>query len=63
MSRERVDESLLTLSDEDLLRSIGALKENFLTKGALLLVGKPEAILKYIPQYKWSFRKMISDTD
>ncbi|ARK28663.1 RNA-binding domain-containing protein [Halalkalibacter krulwichiae] len=63
MSRERVDESLLTLSDEDLLRSIGALKENFLTKGALLLVGKPEAISKYIPQYKWSFRKMISDTD
>ncbi len=45
------------------MRSIGALKENFLTKGSLLLVGKPEAISKYIPQYKWSFRKMISDTD
>jgi ATP-dependent DNA helicase RecG len=63
MSRERVDESLLTLSDEDLLRSIGALKENYFTKGSLLLVGKPEAISKFIPQYKWSFRKMISDTD
>ncbi|WP_407271896.1 RNA-binding domain-containing protein [Radiobacillus sp. PE A8.2] len=63
MSRERVDESLLTLSDEDLLRSIGALKGDFFTKGSLLLVGKPEAISKFIPQYKWSFRKMISDTD
>ncbi|UTW70477.1 hypothetical protein KHA80_08660 [Anaerobacillus sp. HL2] len=30
MSRERVDETLLTLSDEDILRSIGALKENYL---------------------------------
>ncbi|UTW70476.1 hypothetical protein KHA80_08655 [Anaerobacillus sp. HL2] len=29
----------------------------------MLLVGKPEAISKFIPQYKWSFRKMISDTD
>lgn len=63
MSRERVDETLLTLSDEDLLRSIGALKENYFTKGSLLLVGKPEAISKFIPQYKWSYRKMISDTD
>ena len=63
MSKERVDEGLLTLSDEDLLRSIGALQENYLTKGSLLLVGKPEAISKYIPQYRWSYRKMISDTD
>lgn len=63
MSRERVDENLLSLSDGDLLRSIGALKDNFLTKGSLLLVGKPEAISKFIPQHRWSYRKMISDTD
>ena len=63
MTRERVDENLLSLSDEDLLRSIGALKDNFLTKGSLLLVGKPEAISKFIPQHRWSYRKMISDTD
>ncbi|SFE75278.1 ATP-dependent DNA helicase RecG [Alteribacillus iranensis] len=63
MSRERVDETLLSLSDEDLLRSIGALKDRYLTKGSLLLVGKPEAISKFIPQHKWSYRKMISDTD
>ncbi|MEN1966619.1 RNA-binding domain-containing protein [Lentibacillus sp. N15] len=63
MSKERADESLLTLTDEDLLRSIGALKDNFLTKGSLLLVGKPEAISRFIPQHRWSYRKMISDTD
>lgn len=63
MSKERVDENLLSLTDEDLLRSIGALKDNYLTKGSLLLVGKPESISKYIPQYRWSYRKMISDTD
>jgi ATP-dependent DNA helicase RecG len=63
MSRERVDGGLLSLSDEDLLRSIGALKDNYLTKGSLLLIGKPEAISKFILQHRWSYRKMISDTD
>ena len=63
MTRERVDETLLTLSDEDLLRSIGALKGDYLTRGSLLLVGKSEVISKYIPQHRWSYRKMISDTD
>ncbi|WP_338778632.1 RNA-binding domain-containing protein [Metabacillus sp. FJAT-52054] len=63
MSRERADHNLLSLSDEDLLTSIGALKEGFFTKGALLLTGKPESIERIIPQHKWSFRKMLSDTD
>ncbi|MFA9559923.1 RNA-binding domain-containing protein [Evansella sp. AB-rgal1] len=63
MNRERVDETLISLSDEDLLRAIGGLKDKYLTKGALLLVGKPEAISRIIPQHKWSYRKMISDTD
>jgi ATP-dependent DNA helicase RecG len=63
MAAERADEALNALNDEDLLRSIGALKNNYLTKGALLLVGKPDAIARNIPQHRWSFRKMISDTD
>ena len=41
----------------------GALKGNYLTKGALLLVGKPAAIARIIPQHKWSFRKMMSDVE
>lgn len=50
-------------NDYDLLQSIGALKDNFLTKGGLLIFGKSEVIERVIPQYRWSFRKMQSDTD
>ncbi len=63
MSKERLDNPLLSLSDEDLLTSIGALRQGYFTKGALLLVGKPDKISRLIPHHKWSFRKMISDTD
>lgn len=63
MKREKADISLLEMPDEDLLNSIGALKDGYLTKGAILLVGKPEVINRIIPEYRWSFRKMISDTD
>lgn len=63
MSAERGSEIFNNMNDEDLLTSIGALKNNFLTKGGLLLVGKPDAISRVIPEHKWSYRKMISDTD
>ncbi|SMB80649.1 hypothetical protein SAMN00017405_1968 [Desulfonispora thiosulfatigenes DSM 11270] len=48
MSRERADDNLLSLSDEDLLKSIGGIKNGYFTKGSLLLVGKPEAIERLI---------------
>lgn len=63
MARENVNNPLLALSDEDLLISIGALKGGYLTKGALLLIGKPAAIARILPQHKWSFRKMTSDVE
>ncbi|MCH4985624.1 RNA-binding domain-containing protein [Macrococcoides goetzii] len=63
MARDKVDISLQTYSDEDLLISIGGLKNGYLTKGALLIIGKTSEIERIIPTYKWSFRKMISDTD
>lgn len=63
MEKERAPEELRKMNDEDLLSSIGALKKNKLTKGALLLVGKEESIQTYIPYYSWGYRKMISDTD
>ncbi|MEK5037069.1 RNA-binding domain-containing protein [Sporosarcina sp. FSL K6-3457] len=63
MQRERVDPRLLAMEDEELLRSIGAFKGEYLTKGSLLLVGKSESIAQFVPQHKWSFRKMISDMD
>lgn len=63
MSAERGASTLNEMNDEDLLSSIGALKNNYLTKGAVLLVGKPDAIARIIPEHKWSYRKMLSDTD
>lgn len=63
MQKERADISLLEMSDEDLLSSIGALKNGYLTKGAILLTAKPEVISRIVPEYRWSYRKMISDTD
>ncbi|MDK2563284.1 ATP-binding protein [Romboutsia sedimentorum] len=63
MEKERAADELKAMSDEDLLNSIGALRENKLTKGALLLVGKEQSIQKYIPYYSWGYRKMLSDTD
>lgn len=63
MSAERGTDMLNQMNDEDLLSSIGALKSNYLTKGAVLLAGKPDAIARIVPEYKWSYRKMLSDTD
>ncbi|WP_246145492.1 ATP-binding protein [Bacillus rubiinfantis] len=60
---QRAPELLQQMNDEDLLVSVGALKNDYLTKGALLLVGKTDAITRLIPQYSWGYRKMVSDTD
>lgn len=61
MKREKAAISLLEMPDKDLLNSIGALKDGNLTKDAILLVGKSEVINRSIPEYRWSFRKMISN--
>ena len=63
MKEEKAHESLLSMSDEDLLRSIGILKKDKLTVGGLLLIGTDEAIEKHIPNYRWDFRKMKSSTE
>lgn len=63
MSEEHAPDTLLKKSDEDLLKSIGALKDGKLSIGGLLIVGNEEAITKYIPNHRWDFRKMISSTD
>ncbi|MFZ5354603.1 MAG: RNA-binding domain-containing protein [Bacillota bacterium] len=63
MSQERAPETLYNMSDEDLLSSIGAIKNGNLTFGGLLIVGNNEAIAKYVPSHLWSFRKMLSTTE
>ena len=63
MSQERVPETLNNMSDEDLLNSIGAIRNGNLTFGGLLIVGNNETIVKYIPNHHWAFRKMLSTTE
>ncbi|KAB3530300.1 transcriptional regulator [Alkaliphilus pronyensis] len=63
MAEEHAPDTLLKMSNEDLLRSIGALKDGKLTFGGLLIVGNSEALSKYIPNHRWDFRRMINSTD
>lgn len=63
MAKDNLSNPLLALNDEDLLVSIGALKNGYFTKGALLLVGTPAAITRVIPQHRWSYRKMTNDVE
>lgn len=63
MINEKAPEDLKQMSDQDLLQSIGALKEGKLTIAGLLMVGKNSLIEKYVPCHRWAFRKMLSDTE
>jgi ATP-dependent DNA helicase RecG len=63
MAEEHAPDTLIKMSDEDLLKSIGALKDGKLTFGGLLIVGNTQALSKYIPNHRWDFRRMISSTD
>lgn len=63
MAEEHAPDTLLKMSNEDLLRSIGALKDGKLTFGGLLILGNTEALSKYIPNHRWDFRRMISSTN
>ena len=51
------------MNDEDLLQSVGALKDGKLNIAGLLMIGKPSLIEKYVPCHRWAFRKMTSDTE
>jgi len=63
MLEEHAPDTLIKMSDEDLLKSIGALKNGQLTYGGLLIVGNSEALANYIPNHRWDFRRMTSTTD
>ena len=63
MTNETAPEDLKQMSDQDLLQSIGALREGKLTIAGLLMIGKSSFIEKYIPCHRWAFRKMQSDTE
>jgi ATP-dependent DNA helicase RecG len=59
---EKAPREMLALPDADLLRGIGCLPGNSLTRAGLLLCGKPEAIRSVFPGFVWTFLRMDSDT-
>lgn len=63
MKGENAPNALNSKSDEDLLSSIGAIRDGKFTIGGLLIVGKTEALEKYVPSNGWDFRRMKSSTD
>lgn len=61
--KNRAAADLVELTDEDLLRSLKLIPDGHLTYAGLLLVGRPEAIQRYIPAHEWRYLKMRNDTD
>lgn len=61
--RERAPADLLNLSDHDLLTDLGLAKQFQLTRGGLLLAGKPESIAREVPNFAWTYLRMRSETD
>lgn len=59
---EKAPRELLELSDEDLLGTLGCIREGQLTRAGLLLCGTPAAIHRIFPGYVWTYLRMESDT-
>ena len=61
--RERAPEELLALSDVELLSALGVLRQGRLTRGAILLAGRAEALREHVPSYAWTHLRMRSGTE
>ncbi len=59
---ERAPEDLLQLSDEDLLNTLGLIRNGEVTRAAILLGGTEEALREHLPGYGWTFLQMTTDT-
>lgn len=53
---------LLAQSDQELLASLGVLRDGLPTIAALLLVGHEDALRRFVPAYKWTYLRMRSGT-
>lgn len=60
---ERAPEDLLRLSDLELLSALGLVKNQRLTRAAILLAGNEAALREYVPGHNWTFLQMKSDTE
>ncbi len=61
--RERVPGELLGLSDRDLLKALGVVRDGMPTKAALLLAGSSATIRRHVPGHLWTCIRMASSTD
>lgn len=57
-AKQNAPGDLLRKTDQDLLGTLGLLRDGKITKAALLLVGKDEALAKEFPGYAWSYLRM-----
>ncbi|MDO9034191.1 MAG: ATP-binding protein [Methanoregula sp.] len=60
--KEQAPADLISLTDLDLLKTLGLIKNNQLTRAGLLLVGKETSIHEYFPHYHWIHLRMTDDT-
>ena len=61
--KERAPEDLLSRSDMEILSTLGLVKNQKITRAAILLAGTENAIREYLPGHNWTFLQMISDTE
>lgn len=59
---ERAPSELLLQNDLELLASIGLIRNNRLTRAAILLAGTEVALREYVPGHNFTFLSMKSDT-
>ena len=54
---------LLAFSDAELCQKLGIAKDDKLTVGGLLAVGKAEMLARFVPNHEWKYSRMRSDTE
>lgn len=64
MREAQAPPDLISLSDPDLLRSLGViLEDGTIQLAGVLLVGNSDVLQDQLPYARWQFRRMTSDTD
>lgn len=61
--RENAPDDLLRRPDQELLFSLGLIRDGHLLRAGVLLIGTEDAIREHFPGYVWTHLRMVSDTD
>lgn len=61
--RENAPDDLLRRPDQELLSSLGLIRDGHLLRAGVLLIGTEDAIREHFPGYVWTHLRMVSDTD